>query len=197
MRGSRVCVCVKPAALSPALPGSVQSGCVAFCCWPPPPPPAPLQYIGAIGKGNTNFFWTEVSWMYEFTQAFIAAKSKPAVFSMSYAWSEIRQCQDIDPSECSTLGVTSQGYVERTNIEFQKIGVLGTTLLSASGDSGCHGRTNEDCITSQKCFPDYPACSPFVTAVGGTQLENGVSNGATRCGIVVGGWWWWCCCCCC
>jgi hypothetical protein len=88
--------------------------------------------------------------MYEFTQAFIAASARPAVFSMSYAWSEIRQCQDIDPTECSTLGVTSQGYVERVNTEFQKIGVLGTSLLSASGDSGCHGRTNEDCSTSKK-----------------------------------------------
>jgi hypothetical protein len=29
--------------------------------------------------------------MYEFTQTFIAAAKRPAVFSMSYAWSEIRQ----------------------------------------------------------------------------------------------------------
>jgi subtilase family serine protease len=41
--------------------------------------------------------------------------------------------------------VAVQGYVARVNTEFQKIGTIGTTLLSASGDSGAHGRTNEDC----------------------------------------------------
>ena len=51
------------------------------------------QYIGAIGKGNANWFWTEADWMFEFVQSFIAAKSRPAVFSMSYAWSEIRQAR--------------------------------------------------------------------------------------------------------
>lgn len=117
-------------------------------------------------------------WMYEFSQSFIAAKERPAVFSMSYAWSEIRQCQDIDPTECNTLGVNSEGYVTRVNTEFQKIGTLGTTLLAASGDSGSHGRTDEACETSLKCFPAFPAASPYVTSVGGTQIENGVSNNA-------------------
>ena len=39
--------------------------------------------------------------------------------------------------------------------EFQKIGTRGITLLSASGDSGCHGRTDPDC--QKKVFsPDFP-----------------------------------------
>jgi hypothetical protein len=34
------------------------------------------------------------------------------------------------------------GYVQRANQEFAKVGLLGVTMLSASGDSGCHGRTD-------------------------------------------------------
>jgi hypothetical protein len=35
--------------------------------------------------------------------------------------------------------------------------------------------------TTNKCFPAFPASSPYVTAVGGTQIVDGVSNNATRC----------------
>ena len=45
------------------------------------------------------------------------------------------QCQDMDLYECNALGVNSQAYVERVNTEFQKIGLMGTTLLAASGVS--------------------------------------------------------------
>ena len=99
------------------------------------------------------------------------------------------QCSDIDPNECTTLGVDSQGYVSRVNIQFQKIGLLGTTLLSASGDSGAHGRTDEECFFDNTCHPAFPASSPFVTAVGGTQLWNG-TQGANMSTYV------WCVCTC-
>jgi len=78
--------------------------------------------------------------------------------------------------------VNAQQYVTRTNTEFQKIGTLGVSLLSASGDSGAHGRTDEEC-SNPNMFPAFPACSPFLTAVGGTQIDDGVtgSNSAPIC----------------
>jgi len=72
--------------------------------------------------------------------------------------------------------VNATGYVQRVNQEFAKVGLLGISMLSASGDSGCHGRTDSDCIFNPYMYPDYPASSPFITAVGGTQLVNGASN---------------------
>ena len=60
-----------------------------------------------------------------------------------------------------------------------KIGALGVTITVASGDSGCHGRTDEGCgiaKAGQMTYPDYPACSPYVTSIGGTALIDGVSN---------------------
>jgi subtilase family serine protease len=44
-------------------------------------------------------------------------------------------------------------------------------MLAASGDSGAHGRTDESCLFDSKMHPDYPAASPYVTAVGGTQFN--------------------------
>jgi tripeptidyl-peptidase-1 len=95
----------------------------------------------------------------------------PMVNSISYGWSEADQCT-ISPSECQQIGVQSYGYVARVNTEFQKIGLRGVTLLSASGDSGCHGRTDESC-TSKTLRPDFPGSSPYVTSVGGTMIQNG------------------------
>ena len=52
-----------------------------------------IQYIGAIGVGNTNYFYTIQEWMYEFALAFVTtpASTRPAVFSISYAWAEVDQ----------------------------------------------------------------------------------------------------------
>jgi len=94
----------------------------------------------------------------------------PLVISISYGWAEFDQCA-INPSECTKIGVSSQGYVLRTNTEFQKIGLTGVTIVVASGDSGANGRTDYYC-TETHLNPDYPACSPYVLSVGATQLTN-------------------------
>jgi subtilase family serine protease len=78
----------------------------------------------------------------------------------------------IGSSECEQLGVNSQQYVARVNVEFQKIGLRGTSLISASGDSGANGRTDPDC-TESHLNPPYPAASPYITSVGATQIDTG------------------------
>jgi len=45
----------------------------------------------------------------------------------------------------------------------------------SSGDSGAHGRTDDDC-TAPELRPEYPASSPYVTAVGATQIMNAVNK---------------------
>jgi len=135
-----------------------------------------IQYVSAVGAGNTNWIWNSQAWMYEFTQELQKAPSRPGVISMSYAWSELDQCSDTTGANCGALGVNATGYVQRTNAEFQKLGVMGVTITGASGDSGCHGRTDEDCFLNPYMYPDYPASSPFITSVGGTMLANGVAG---------------------
>jgi len=81
------------------------------------------------------------------------------------------QC-DIDPIECTG---TSQDYVVAVNNEFMQIGLTGVSILISSGDSGANGRTDPDCSLPY-LKPDYPAASPYVTAVGATQINNPVCS---------------------
>jgi len=51
---------------------------------------------------------------------------------------------------------------QRLNVEFQKAGARGITLLYAAGDEGANCKAG-------KFVPEGPGSSPYVTAVGGTQ----------------------------
>ena len=60
---------------------------------------------------------------------------------------------------------------DRINTEFMKIGLRGTSIMVASGDSGANGRADGLC-TSKTLTPGFPASSPYVTAVGATQVQS-------------------------
>lgn len=58
-------------------------------------------------------------------------------------------------------------YVQRVDLEFQKVGLTGKSILFASGDDGV------GCNTLGSRFePNWPATSAYVTAVGGTILSS-------------------------
>lgn len=139
-----------------------------------------IQYLLAVPPGVESWFWIEVdgAWLYGWATHFFGTTPIPYVASISYGWNEEAQCEDgIGSSECSQLGVNSTGYVKRVNTEFQKIGLRGVSLLSASGDSGANGRTDPDC-SEKHLNPPYPAASPFITSVGATEISDasGQSN---------------------
>jgi len=142
---------------------------------PQPESTLDVQYLGAVGAGNTNWYWTEKGWMFEFSQDLMNAgeSGTPDIISMSYGWDEEDQCQ-ISPNAAPCAGsggvAGSRAFVNRVNAEFAKVGTNGITLAASSGDSGAHGRTDPTCqkaVTS----PTYPAASPFVLAVGATQFS--------------------------
>jgi len=62
-----------------------------------------------------------------------------------------------------------KAYVRRTDREFQKIGVMGLTVIVASGDQGSSG--NEFCGLDPVFSPAYPATSPYVLAAVATMLN--------------------------
>jgi len=110
--------------------------------------------------------------LYGFANHMFATKDVPLVNTISYGWNEEDQCEDgIGAAECQQLGVNSEGYVKRVNIEFQKVGLRGITLVCASGDSGANGRTDPDCSESH-LNPVFPAASPYITSVGATQISQ-------------------------
>jgi len=139
-----------------------------------------IQYVLGVALGAQGWFWIEsgTTWLYGFSTHVFQTSKVPQVISISYGWNEEDQCEaGIGSSECQALGVNSVQYVQRVNTEFQKIGLRGITLVSASGDSGANGRTDPEC-TENHLNPPYPAASPYVTAVGATQIDqnSGVAN---------------------
>jgi len=93
----------------------------------------------------------------------------PNVVSMSWGWAEHQQCTIA--TNCNTLGVDSEQYVQRTNVEFMKLGVKGVSIFASSGDSGANGRSDGGC-TGTKLNAVFPAGSPYLTAVGATMLTK-------------------------
>jgi len=91
----------------------------------------------------------------------------PKIFSTSYGEDE---------------GSWSYAAAQRLNVEFQKAGARGITLLYAAGDEGanCKGR---------KYVPEGPGSSPYVTAVGGTAPTSGYPSpgSETAIGLSSGG----------
>jgi tripeptidyl-peptidase-1 len=111
--------------------------------------PIPLTVINSISY--SLFDWSEA----------LNNDANPAwVQSVSYGNDEIQQ--------------TSAEYMYECNTQFMQNGLRGLSVLFASGDQGVWGRTGHTTPTGV-FHPDFPAGSPYITAVGGTQfLEKSV-----------------------
>jgi len=130
------------------------------------------QYMMGVSEAPEMFYWTTPGWQYEWANNFYSTKTIPESVSISWGWAESGQCQSgIAETECTTLGVDAAGYVARTNTEFQKIGLRGTSLFAASGDSGANGRTDGEC-TGTALHASFPGSSPYITTVGATQFSK-------------------------
>jgi tripeptidyl-peptidase-1 len=84
-------------------------------------------------------------------------ENSPLVHSVSYGNDERQQSSD--------------AYMFSANTAFMKAGAQGISILFASGDQGVCGREGCGGLFGQKRFkPDFPAGSPYITAVGGTDF---------------------------
>ena len=119
-----------------------------------------IQYMAAMTHGIDNItFWYEsgrqpkdpenepfLRWL-----ALLAnTTNPPLVISTSYGDDE---------------GTVDYDYAQRVNVEFMKAGARGISLLYSSGDSGAGCNANRTAFV-----PTFPAGSPWVTAVGATEL---------------------------
>jgi len=122
-----------------------------------------IQYIKSVAPNVPltvvyNSQYSLLSWATEIT----SMAEPPLVHSVSYGNDEAQQ--------------TSTEFMFSANTAFMKAGVQGLSILFASGDQGVCGR--EGCGLLKKAFhPDFPAASPYITAVGGTDfLGSGVGD---------------------
>ena len=110
-----------------------------------------VQYIMAVSQSTptTYYYYDYISWSDWITT--VANTANPAnVYSISYGSTEI---------------IVASSVKKSFQTEAIKLGVMGTTLVAASGDDGVNGISG-----SLKCgyYAVFPASCPYVTAVGGT-----------------------------
>jgi tripeptidyl-peptidase-1 len=131
-----------------------------------------IQYILAMAPGVPGTFWydnttDEIDFNLDFLFQLSAANEVPWVISDSY-------------------GVDEEAHtgpaMDRFNVEFQKAGLRGISMLFAMGDGGVGGGAYPALENCTVFIPAFPT-SPYVTTVGGTdgyQPEaawNGSSGG--------------------
>jgi hypothetical protein len=128
-----------------------------------------LEWSGAIAKGATiTFIYTGNS-----------SNSNGVWDSISYAVDQ--QIGTIISSSYGLCEAELGGFTLEST--FQQAMTQGQTVLSASGDSGATdcftgvtGGNNPSQTIQQTNSVDYPASSPYVTGVGGTEISQADSN---------------------
>jgi tripeptidyl-peptidase-1 len=115
-----------------------------------------VEYIEAVAAPIPLTVINSVSFsLFDWAENLNNDDSPALVQSVSYGNDEVQQ--------------TSAEYMYDCNTQFMMNGVRGLSVLFASGDQGVWGRTGHS-PTSPGFHPDFPAGSPYVTAVGGTQF---------------------------
>jgi len=117
-----------------------------------------IEYIKAVAPEVPltvvyNAQYSLLDWCNQIT----SLADSPLVHSVSYGNDEAQQ--------------TSTEYMLTANTAFQKAALKGISILFAAGDQGVCGR--EGCgFFFKKFHPDFPAGSPYITAVGGTNFAT-------------------------
>jgi tripeptidyl-peptidase-1 len=125
-----------------------------------------IQYLMGMTQGGDSTFWytsgrqphnaeNEPFLKFLYDVGNLTDDQLPSVISTSYGDDE---------------GGVDHAYAETVSTEFVKLGARRVSLLFSSGDGGVAGSQPSACT---KFIPTFPAASPYVTAVGGT---NGAST---------------------
>jgi tripeptidyl-peptidase I len=124
-----------------------------------------VQYIAAIANEvPTTYFYNPPSDsdLLGFLTTVASFENPTSVYSISYGTYEI---------------FLSNREIASFNTEAMKLGLRGVTIIAASGDDGVAGYLFRSQFSIIECgyFANFPASSPYVTAVGGTMF--GLSTG--------------------
>jgi tripeptidyl-peptidase-1 len=123
-----------------------------------------IEYIyGVGGPIPLADYWLATYSLLDWINGVLADPAPSLVHSVSYGNDEVQQ--------------TSTSYMFQCNTQFQAAGVKGLTIMFASGDQGVWGRTGR----GTTFHPDFPAASPYITAVGGSDLSTNSIGPETCC----------------
>ncbi|CAM9298361.1 unnamed protein product [Ectocarpus fasciculatus] len=114
-----------------------------------------IEYIGAVAAPiPLTVVYSKTFSLLDWVNTIMDMSPLVYVHSVSYGNDEVQQ--------------TSAEYMETCNTQFMKAGAMGISILFASGDQGVWGRTG----VGDTFHPDFPAGSPYITAVGGTNFQE-------------------------
>lgn len=116
-----------------------------------------IEYIKAVAGPIPltvmySFKYSLMDWL----DKILAMNNPPLVHSLSYGNDEVQQ--------------TSVSYMLAVNQQLMKAAARGLSIVIAAGDQGVWGRSGNE--HDQKFHPDFPASSPYVTSVGGTDFKK-------------------------
>eukprot|EP01029_Cantina_marsupialis_P007018 TRINITY_DN17730_c0_g1_i1.p1 TRINITY_DN17730_c0_g1~~TRINITY_DN17730_c0_g1_i1.p1 ORF type:complete len:481 (+),score=116.96 TRINITY_DN17730_c0_g1_i1:52-1494(+) len=115
-----------------------------------------IEYIWATAEGFPMQIYHEDQFsLLDWTVQISNDKDTAMVHSVSYGNDEAQQ--------------SSEDYMDRCNVEFKKAAALGISIIFASGDQGVYGREEQK---DNVFHPDFPAGSPYITSVGGTEFKT-------------------------
>lgn len=113
-----------------------------------------VEYLGAIAEPIPMSVYYSYNYnLLDWIEDVASDEGAALIHSVSYGNDEAQQ--------------SGSAYMESVNTEFMKMGARGISIMFASGDQGVWGREGS---RGNVFHPDFPAGSPYVTAVGGTNF---------------------------
>jgi tripeptidyl-peptidase-1 len=132
-----------------------------------------IEYIGAVANGvPLTVVYSATFSLLAWVKTITSMEDTPLVHSVSYGNDEKQQ--------------QSSAYIFSCNTQFMAAGARGLSILFASGDQGVCGR--EGCgVFFDRFKPDFPADSPYITAVGATNFAEASTVGEEAAWVGSGG----------
>jgi tripeptidyl-peptidase I len=115
-----------------------------------------VQYMMAISQSPTTYYYVDYQSFSSFLSVVLDSASPPLVISISYGADEI--------------GVSSS-EMNYFNVQAMKLGLMGVTIVVASGDDGALSPYARGQPANCGYVVSYPASSPYVVAVGATMVS--------------------------
>ncbi|KYQ88348.1 peptidase S8 and S53 domain-containing protein [Tieghemostelium lacteum] len=144
-----------------------------------------VQYMTAMAIGVPTIFMAHPNgaWILDYLQGVLLLSDPPLVQSISYGWAELSQCEVTDG--CSVYGYNSVQYVQRCDVEFQKLGTMGVSVFVSDGDDGAPslGGASGNCPMDHGTY--CPTGCPHSTSLC-SELTFEYTNNGTLCFFPMG-----------
>ncbi len=129
-----------------------------------------LEYAGGMAPGANVYL------------VYVGNNGNYDVFdALNYAITEnIAPVVSVSYGACEPL--ISASTLNAYNTIYMQAAAQGQSIIASSGDTGseaCYGYTNQTTAVQEQLAVSFPASSPYVTAVGGTQMAAGTTTAGT------------------